>query len=282
MTCETLSNTSRSIHPDLFLFMHQVPIDKCNSWYKSKNESSPAIPEYIDTKCGYCNTFVSLRFSREFTSCARTQSIISLARCPVCSKNSKVLIVDFVTWDQRLKGKKVKEIWVLPKPTERQEKIDVSLIDGQHSRRIIKLYKSIIRLYNMDEYAASVSACGRLVEAVGKTRLSGSKPVNTIGALFKKLEDEVKKNGGFTSEVIRPFLSLGEAIRLGRNPSDHFDLEIEPTQELAEKIIDLIEFFMTYIYELSGEVEKVNELLKLSHPFDEICDEVEDSKVSET
>lgn len=48
----------------------------------------------------------------------------------------------------------------------------------------------------------------------------------------------------------------------------HFDLEIEPDRDLADKVIDLTEFLIRYVYLISEETSKVNTLISELGPGD--------------
>jgi hypothetical protein len=86
--------------------------------------------------------------------------------------------------------------------------------------------------------------------------------------LLNNLRKELKEAPAF-KEILMPLLDLGEALRLGRNPASHFDLETDPNLDLAGKVLDLTEFLLQYVYVISGESINVDGLIKACGPGDD-------------
>jgi hypothetical protein len=265
---DDLVETNPSIPSELRQFMHCVDIEKSHNWQpmNTVNGVTLAYPESIDVQCGYCNRHVSLISGKEISKNSETSSATIKGRCPLCQKNSTVLIVGCVTWERYtsyLKG--AEELWILPKPEIREPKLDSEKINN---KRISKAYREAVKAFNDNSPSLVISSCGRIVEGIGKIKFPNAKEIRDIGPLFNNLRKELKAVPAF-KPLLMPLIEMGEALRLGRNPASHFDLETDPSLELAGKVLDLTEFLLEYIYVISGESNNVEELIKDCGPGDE-------------
>ena len=58
-------------------------------------------------------------------------------------------------------------------------------------------------------------------------------------------------------QVAAPIMSLADALREGGNLGAHFDLEREPTKEVAEEMLDLLDDFIEYLFLLPHKIEEL-------------------------
>ena len=72
------------------------------------------------------------------------------------------------------------------------------------------------------------------------------------GSLFEQLKKLPEK-----VNLSEPLIILADTLRKGGNLGAHFDLEREPDQHVSELMLDLLDYFMEYIYILK---EKAQEL----------------------
>jgi hypothetical protein len=241
---------------DLKEFMHRININKVRGWDKTSNYW---LPSSIDAKCGYCQEWSNLVC--EYPSFHPHSLGFTLhGRCVRCNQNSRVFVDG-----ARENKQEFNELWVLPKPENRDAKINTEKIDNA---RISKAYREAVKAFNDNSPSLSISACGRIVEGIGKTKFPNSKGVKDIMPLLNNLRKELKEAPAF-KEILMPLLDLGEALRLGRNPASHFDLETDPNLDLAGKVLDLTEFLLQYVYVISGESINVDGLIKACGPGDD-------------
>ncbi|ANV92015.1 hypothetical protein [Picosynechococcus sp. PCC 8807] len=258
-----------SLESELKQFMHRIRIQNGNGWKGIKPHGileDYAVPSSIDCRCGYCGVQGALICEDAVTFNNPTQTITLKARCTrdKCQKTSTVVIIDALMWRDHSKGKRSKEFWVLPKPKERPQVFTEDQIDN---RRIFKAYQEAVQSFNENRPSLVISACGRIVEAIGKLKFPDGQSANNIGKLYRNLKNELKDKPEFNT-VLDPFLQLGNALRIGRNPASHFDLETDPDINLAEKVLDLTEFLVKYIYVIPQEADNVNELIEKCGPGD--------------
>lgn len=247
--------------------MHRVEISQGNTWrpVNTLNGILYACPESIDTQCGFCGVHGALIIGSEISLNNETNTLSFKARCTrnSCKRDSTVVMTNAANWDRFSQvGSRPEEFWILPAPKLRQRQVKT---DDIENKRIVKAYKEAIDSYNENKPSLAISACGRIVEAIGKTKFPNASAISNIGPLYNHLRKEIKSIPDFKG-LLEPFVGLGEALRLGRNPGSHFDLEIEPDLELAGKVLDLTEFLLKYIYVIGGEAKEVKELIAKCGP----------------
>jgi hypothetical protein len=232
--------------------MQKVLIEKLRNW---KMYNYYSMPGSLDCVCGFCGVLANLQTSNH-TIHSETNTVLMQGRCIRCSEESTIYLINA----KQNKNEMPDECWVHPKPEIREYKFTEADI---HSPKIFRAYKEAIDLFNEGKPSPSIGACGRAVEGIAKEEFPiASTERDTIGSLFQKLESEFNQLlPRELHELLKPLLSLGKALRIGRNTGSHFNSEREPDQELAGKIIDLTEFLMQYVYILKDEASNVNTII---------------------
>lgn len=62
--------------------------------------------------------------------------------------------------------------------------------------------------------------------------------------------------------MAEPLGKLAHAIRDGGNLGAHFDMEKEPTEEMAKHMVELLNYLISYLYVLPKEIEKLEQSLQ--------------------
>jgi hypothetical protein len=239
--------------------MQQVPFEQLKAWQIVGK--GLRIPSSVDCICGFCNTLANLQ--TRLIKDDEIGTISMTGRCTRCDEVSKVFIISVVTEPSGQDNNKKCECWVHPKSEIRKYKFQSEEINPQ---RIAKSYKDAIDSFNQGCASLSITACGRVVEGIAKTNFPKASSNNQISKLFQKLDKESQNLDEEFQNLLSPLLSLGEALRIGRNTGGHFDFNIEPDRELASKILDLTEFLIQYVYILQLEAAKVQELIDALEP----------------
>jgi hypothetical protein len=252
--------------------MHFIDPKTVRNWDSQK--TGYWIPECIDTICGNpeCSRLISFVPKPTGWDFNEAKAIITVAICSGCHNKNDFFLTDIKKSDQ---PEECGGIWQHPVP-----EIRTRIVDELPNIRVFKSYRDAIGAFNAGMWASALTNCGRVIEGIGKTTFPNAKTTNQIKGLFDKLRSELKKAPDF-KELLEPFLNLGEALRVGRNPGGHFDLAAEPDRSLASKVIDLTEFLIRYVYLISNETSEVNELISKLGPDDadesELLDESESS-----
>jgi hypothetical protein len=109
---------------------------------------------------------------------------------------------------------------------------------------------SVLDTYNRGAYLAVPAMVGRALEGVVKDRLKNEKDIDLtktrmLGPLLGKLADV---------DLAKPLKDLANALTEARNIGTHFDLDIEPTEDMSTKMLTLLEVIIEYIYVLPAQV----------------------------
>jgi HEPN domain-containing protein len=219
-------------------------------------------PKSVSTVCPHCNGKVFLEVIPHGNSYnPLIRSLAAGGKCPGCVEEKPIQIF-LVETSNNPDSPLCQEIWVNPPVKHRS-----LIVDTLPEKRIFRAYKNAIETFNAGMWAPSLVSCGRVVEGIAKTTFPNAKSTKQIKPLFNKLGSELKKIEEFRP-LLDPLLGLGEALGLGRNPGGHFDLEEEPDRDLADKVIDLTEFLIQYVYQIVDEADEVKKLIAKLKPND--------------
>jgi len=105
---------------------------------------------------------------------------------------------------------------------------------------------STIDSLNARNFPATAVGARRTLEGIFKYLVeSGSRTKNLY-----QLIDQVKNN----HDLAAPLETLSHAIRTGGNLGAHFDDENEPTEEMAGKMVELLDYLISYLYVLPSKI----------------------------
>lgn len=210
------------------------------------------VPKSIDTVCGFCSSVSNL-----VTSKARahepTSTVMMIGRCVRCSQESKVWVVgakkanpnDISDTKDTQKFDDSQEVWVSPKAPLREVVIE----DQNAPPRIFNAYKEAISCFNNGHWRATVTECARVLEGITKEKFPKAKEKETLYSTLQNLKSNLEKQTSYLP-LFEPILQLGNSLRLGRNASAYFDLEKDPDKEVAEEVLNLVEYIVIYFYVL--------------------------------
>jgi len=116
---------------------------------------------------------------------------------------------------------------------------------------LARSYQSALSAYNAGLWPACAQSVRRTLEGLVHSLI---KEDQNSGALFQRLKALPEK-----VDLAEPLLKLADTLRKGGNIASHFDLEKEPDQHVAEAMVDLLDYFMEYVFVLR---EKATELEK--------------------
>lgn len=124
----------------------------------------------------------------------------------------------------------------------------ISKLDG----RLRTSAEKAISAFNQHDFIAACTHSRRTLEGVLRERLhENSNKKVMLGVLLEKAEQNL--------DLMEPIRSLSKTIKEGGNLAAHFDGDLEPDQDIAKGIVELIMFLVAYLYELP---EKISDLEK--------------------
>ena len=223
--------------------MYQLSLSTVPAW---QNWQNMWVPQSIDTLCPACGRMVNLPLEKHQHDPQRN-TVSASARCPGCSKVAHFWIV--APGDGRDSSKRgCAQICIYPQPRIIREPI---VAGDKINASLARAYQSALAAYNAGLWTACASSCRRTLEGLVKTLLGNEHSQEPLFQQLRSLPDKVN--------LAEPLVLLAENLRRGGNIASHFDLEKEPDQPVAEGMIDLLDYFMEYVYVLK---EKAQELEK--------------------
>jgi hypothetical protein len=118
---------------------------------------------------------------------------------------------------------------------------------------------STIQSLNSKNFVATAVCARRSLEGLFKYLVAD--PQKRSQPLAKLIEQ-----GTQDADLVRPLTTLSHAIRDGGNLGAHFDLEAEPTEEIARQMVKLLDYLISYLYELPKEIEALEQSLSRIKP----------------
>jgi hypothetical protein len=114
-----------------------------------------------------------------------------------------------------------------------------------------RAYHSAIRAYNVGLWDACATSCRKTVEGIVHSLNPEGK-----GPLFQRLKAVFE-----STNLTEPLVHVSESLRKGGNIGAHFDLEREPDQEVAEIMVDLLDYFLEYTFVLKNKAKELEKRL---------------------
>jgi hypothetical protein len=260
------------IPPEFKEFMQEIPKNRICNWAQN---GQWYYPSSIDAQCGHCQNWVNLVKHGDPTFQQNLRSWIVPLRCVRCNNISKMFVDEVKQNEHDCKG-----IWVLPCPEQRKPKLEEDLVDPD----IYDAYMTAIDCFNKGIWRSVVTESGRILEGITKAAFPKKKQRQMLGQITKNQNNGITKGETETVEeferrkleeetkllLFKPLLQLGSAVRLGRLTGAHFKIKGITTQEVAEQVLDLVEYELIYFCKLIPDVEK------LKAQVEEMSDEDED------
>lgn len=215
--------------------MHSLSLSSVAQW---KNVNNRWCPESIDTLCPHCSRTVTLTLQRHQWDEHRT-TMTADAVCPGCHKTSRFWVVD--PGDGRDSAQRgCAYLGIYPRPRINRKPIVEP--DKLNSPALARVYQSAFNAYNAGLWDACSTSCRKTLEGLVINLLPDE---DRKGRLFDQLKLLPQK-----VNLAEPLVVLADTLRKGGNLGAHFDLEREPDQHVSDLMLDLLDYFMEYIYVL--------------------------------
>lgn len=111
-----------------------------------------------------------------------------------------------------------------------------------------------IEAFNARNYTATAVCGRRTLEGIFKFLLPESKRDASLAKLIDFAKVDV--------DLAAPLTALSHAIRGGGNLGAHFDTENEPNETIARKIVELLQYLISYLYVLPNDIRKLEQDLE--------------------
>ncbi|ROQ53627.1 DUF4145 domain-containing protein [Pseudomonas putida] len=112
---------------------------------------------------------------------------------------------------------------------------------------------STIDSLNAKNFPATAVGARRTLEGIFKYLVDTEKR----GKSLYQLIDDVKNH----NDLAAPLETLSHAIRSGGNLGAHFDDENEPTEAMAHRMVELLDYLISYLYVLPSQITDLEKAL---------------------
>ncbi len=116
---------------------------------------------------------------------------------------------------------------------------------------LLRSYKSTLDSFNNGLWVACATSCRRTLEGMVKFMLDeyGVPIPPNLSKGLQTLFDNV--------DLREPLIALTEQLRHGGNLGAHFDLENEPDEMVTSAMVDLLDYFIEYVYVLGERADQL-------------------------
>jgi hypothetical protein len=206
------------------------------------------IPASVDWNCPHCGRKVN--FNLQCSMTRHTSITFCISKCSGCRKEVTFIFLGFL---KNTNSPKEGELYIYPEPKIRK------LLEGigtseNFNNGLLESYKSLINVYNVREWTATAVLCRRLLEGITMQILPDEKKKLPLSRQLQELPNFI--------ELQKPILTLADALRKGGNIGAHFDLEKIPNENIAELMMDLLDYLIEYIYILPNRINELHQKIE--------------------
>lgn len=229
--------------------MQEIDVSMIPRW---NSTSGWYYPQSIDLACPGCKRNpANFRISTPMVD-TRRNYVSAVGSCAACQITIKIWAIGTTGNLDEIKDGSKGVVAVHPSPAQSRQPIA-----GQEHipPKIQRAYQAMLRAYNSREWDFTLTGCRRTLEGINACYIPKEKRVTN---LFKNLE--LLPNYVSMSE---PLVELAHTLRESGNLGAHFDDEKESDEEIATAAIDLVEYFLEYLFVLPNQVRELRAKLDL-------------------
>ena len=228
--------------------MQQVPLTAVDSWTNVRVQSF-WVPEVIDTLCPFCSRHSTFTFSSAAVADTKRKLVEFVSRCPACKESAQFFIME--PGDGRNPADSgCAAIYMYPESRGlRTPRVSSEQLG---SDQLFRAYASTLESYNAGIWPAAATTCRRTLEGIAATLRE-----KRTGNLFQDLEALFEER-----DFAEPLKSLTHLLRKGGNMGAHFDLEKEPDEEVCTFMLDLLEYFLIFLFRFPGDASRLERSLE--------------------
>ncbi len=212
--------------------MFQIPSSNVKGGTRSGRMYKPQI---VQTVCPFCNEKVIFSLGN-FSSAGPQNSCSATASCPNCSNTPGFWCLDV---DPGF------EMYMHPAPKGHIIAPDLASLPEPLRNSLV----ATIDAYNARIYSAAAVAGRRTLEGIFKYLVAETERNKPLNRLIETALASV--------DLAAPLRDLSHAIRSGGNLGAHFDMEREPDKQMAQQIVELLIYLISYLYDLPAKIREL-------------------------
>ena len=121
------------------------------------------------------------------------------------------------------------------------------------SEKLNRSFVSAVESFNSGNYPAATVMGRRTLEGLFKSLVENPTNYKNLNSL---VDAAAKEN-----DLAAPLHRLSHAVREGGNLGAHFDLDREPSAEVAKKLVELVQYLIEFLYVLPRNIETLESAL---------------------
>ncbi|GGJ88713.1 DUF4145 domain-containing protein [Deinococcus aquiradiocola] len=215
--------------------MRSVPLHSIVAW---NDDSTPARPLRLNSTCGVCNKDLSIDVSGGHYH--EEDTWLAVVRCPNPTCHA---VLRYLGFD--LDGPRFTRLYVHPSYADaRQPMKDYEMAP----ERIQKAYVDTLSTLNGGIPSAVATLARKTLEGI--IRHAYPNPEGIRDRSLSKLIRDLPQS----RDLGRPILELGQTMREGGSLNAHFDLDRDTDAQTAERMVELLENLIEYLYVIPGRM----------------------------
>jgi hypothetical protein len=195
-------------------------------------------PTTFDTTCPHCQTRANFTVADPLGDPNRGTTSAT-ATCARCRKNVFIWTIG----DRQ-------ELYMRPAPITRQPVRGADLMSEPAQRA----YNSALNVFNVGEWDATAVQTGITLEGIVHQLLPDDlyDPKEPLAKQLEKLAQQKSE------DLAKPLITLSHTLREGRNIGAHFDMTRQTNQDMANAMLDLLDYLIEYTYTLPQRIQEAN------------------------
>lgn len=222
--------------------MRDIALQAVSDWRSVRN---CWIPTSVNITCPFCGTLATFTLT-DLELDGHRNSMAACGKCPKCSETARFWVIDPGPADDTSK-KGCAALCIYPPFRPKR-----AVLEGAEKIpfRIQRAYQDAVDSYNASLWSPCGSSCRRTLEGIVQDLMEHEEVKPNLAQQLGKLPEHV--------DLSSPLIELAHGLREGGNLAAHFDLEKEPDEEVASAMLDMLEYFIEYVYLLSKRAEKLS------------------------
>ncbi|MBI6798620.1 DUF4145 domain-containing protein [Pseudomonas syringae] len=203
----------------------------------------------VSTTCPFCLEKVIFSLN-SFMEDANRDWVSASAICPGCGRTVSFLTAASPSGPDGEKPEDTHEFFMFPGASSGYA---YPVLPETVPASLQRSLTSTIDSLNAKNFPATAVGARRTLEGIFKYRVDSSDRTKNLYQLI----DLVKNS----NDLAAPLETLSHAIRSGGNLGAHFDDENEPTEAMAGKMVELLDYLISYLYVLPSKITDLEKSL---------------------
>ncbi|WP_096201368.1 hypothetical protein [Bacillus sp. FJAT-45350] len=199
------------------------------------------LPKDLKSKCPKCGKISE--FNLKFTYQEKRPGIISTGSCSLCNHTSHFVIM----LNNATETNEEPSIYINEErnPFHQIEQNNIIPVD------LLRAYRSAINVHNIKDTSATAVMTKRVLEGIIKSFLDEKVEGNSLSQQLALLSEHINFS--------KPLHQLSELVESQQKLYKTLELEIDPDEEMADLLIELLNSLIEYLFILPSKIDLIYE-----------------------